>query len=139
VSQETPQLRNRRRIYVPIADPPPYSVPYTLANGESDSGGSWAALDPTTGNFDWQVAAPGEAAALGPASKANGVVFVGDMAASQENMFALEAATGRRLWSFAAEGSVNASPAIVEGVLYWGSGYHNGSSHKLYAFSLGGQ
>jgi polyvinyl alcohol dehydrogenase (cytochrome) len=127
------------RIYVPLADPSPYSVPYKLANGESDSGGSWAALDPGTGKFDWQVATPGDAAALGPASEANGVVFVGDMASSQANMFALEAATGNQLWSFAAEGSVNAAPAIVEGNVYWGSGYHAGSSHKLYAFSLGRQ
>ena len=127
------------RIYVPIADPPQYSLPYTLANGESDTGGSWAALDPATGNFDWQVATPGDATALGPPSEADGVVFVGDMASSQENMFALDAATGNRLWSFAAEGSVNASPAIVEGVVYWGSGYQRGSSTKLYAFSLGGQ
>ena len=128
-----------KRIYVPIADPPPYSVPYTLANGENDSGGSWAALDPPTGNFDWQVATPGDAPALGPASEADGVVFVGDMAPAQANMFALEAATGRQLWSFAAEGVVNASPAIVEGIVYWGSGYHGGPSQKLYAFSLGGQ
>ncbi len=126
------------RVYVPIADPSPYSVPYKLANGESDSGGSWAALDPSTGNFDWQVATPGDAAALGPASEANGIVFVGDMAVSQANMFALEAATGKQLWSFAAEGSVNAAPAIVNGTLYWGSGYHTGSSRKFYAFSLGG-
>lgn len=127
------------RIYVPIADPTPYSVPYTLANGESDSGGSWAALNPSTGSFDWQVATPGDAAALGPASEANGVVYVGDMASSGPNMFALEAATGAQLWSFAAEGSVNAAPAIVKGVLYWGSGYQKASSHTLYAFSLGGR
>jgi polyvinyl alcohol dehydrogenase (cytochrome) len=127
------------RIYVPIADPTPYSVPYTLANGESDNGGSWAALNPSTGSFDWQVATPGDAAALGPASEANGVVYVGDMASSGRNMFALEAATGTQLWSFAAEGSVNAAPAIVKGVLYWGSGYHAASSHTLYAFALGGR
>jgi len=66
------------------------------------------------------------------------VVFAGTMTASAANMFALEAATGKQLWSFAAEGDVNAAPAIVEGVLYWGSGYHSGSSHKFYAFSLGG-
>jgi len=127
------------RVYVPLADPSPYSVPYKLANGESDSGGSWAALNPSTGTFDWQVATPGDATALGPASEANGIVFVGDMASSQDNMFALEAATGRQLWSFAAEGSVNAAPAIVDGTLYWGSGYHSGSSHKFYAFSLSGR
>jgi polyvinyl alcohol dehydrogenase (cytochrome) len=126
------------RVYVPLADPPPFSVPYTLAGGGEDHGGSWAALDPSTGKFDWQVPTPGEAAALGPASVADGVVFVGDMAASQPNMFALEAATGKQLWSFAAEGDVNAAPAIVEGIVYWGSGYQSGSSHKFYAFSLGG-
>jgi polyvinyl alcohol dehydrogenase (cytochrome) len=126
------------RIYVPLADPSPYSIPYTLANGESDMGGSWAALDPSTGAFDWQVATPADAAALGPASEANGVVYVGDMSATGQNMFALDAATGAQLWSFAAEGSVNAAPAIVNGVLYWGAGYHTASSHKLYAFSLDG-
>jgi polyvinyl alcohol dehydrogenase (cytochrome) len=126
------------RIYVPIADPSPYSIPYTLANGEKAFGGSWAALDPGTGNFDWQVATPADAAALGPASEANGIVFVGDMASSERNMFALDAATGQRLWSFAAEGSVNAAPAIVGGVVYWGSGYQSGSSHTFYAFSRGG-
>jgi polyvinyl alcohol dehydrogenase (cytochrome) len=126
------------RIYVPISNPPPYSVPYKLANGESDTGGSWAALDPSTGSFDWQVAAPGDAPALGPASEADGIVFVGDMSSTEENMFALEASTGRKLWSFAAEGSVNAAPAIVNGVVYWGSGYHSGSSHEFYAFSRGG-
>jgi polyvinyl alcohol dehydrogenase (cytochrome) len=127
------------RVYVPLADPVPYSVPYTLANGESDIGGSWAALDPSTGKFDWQVPTPGDAAALGPASEADGIVFVGDMASSQDNMFALEAATGKQLWSFAAEGSVNAAPAIVNGTVYWGSGYHAGSSDSFYAFSLNGR
>ncbi|HEY4426854.1 MAG TPA: PQQ-binding-like beta-propeller repeat protein [Solirubrobacteraceae bacterium] len=127
------------RIYVPIADPSRFSVPYTLANGESDTGGSWAALDPGTGGFDWQVATPGDAAALGPASEADGVVYVGDMASAGPNMFALSAATGTRLWSFAAEGSVNSAPAIVDGVLYWGSGYHTAGSHTFYAFSLGGR
>jgi len=53
-------------------------------------------------------------------------------------MFALEAATGKQLWSFAAEGSVNAAPAIVEGSVYWGSGYQSGPGQSLYAFSLGG-
>jgi polyvinyl alcohol dehydrogenase (cytochrome) len=126
------------RVYVPLSDPPPYSVPYTLAGGESDHGGSWAALDPATGHFDWQVATPGDAPALGPASAADGVVFAGTMTASAPNMFALEAATGKLLWSFMAEGDVNAAPAIVAGTLYWGSGYHSGASHKLYAISLGG-
>jgi polyvinyl alcohol dehydrogenase (cytochrome) len=53
-------------------------------------------------------------------------------------MYAMDPATGKVLWSFASGGSVNSSPAIVGGVVYWGSGYHGGggitSNNKLYAF-----
>ena len=38
-------------------------------------------------------------------------------------MFALDAATGRVLWSYPSGGSVNAGPVIVDVVVYWGSGY----------------
>ena len=38
-------------------------------------------------------------------------------------MFALDARTGKIVWSFAAGSSVNAGPAVVDGVVYWGSGY----------------
>jgi polyvinyl alcohol dehydrogenase (cytochrome) len=137
------------RIYVPEADPPTQAPPieYKLAGGESVAGGSWAALNPNTGAFDWQVPAPGGASALGPPSATDGVVFVGSMASTEANMFALEAATGRQLWSYRAEGSVNAGPAIVGGVVYWGSGYARfgreeptwTTSHKLYAFSIEGK
>jgi polyvinyl alcohol dehydrogenase (cytochrome) len=128
------------RIYVPESDA--FGYPYELENGEQDSGGSWAALNPGTGAIEWQVGTPGGAAALGPASEANGVVFVGSTASSADNMFALEASTGKQLWSFTAEGSVNAAPAIANGYVYWGSGYaHLGlpgweTSHTFYAFAL---
>jgi Bacterial Ig-like domain (group 3)/FG-GAP-like repeat/Putative Ig domain/FG-GAP repeat len=59
-------------------------------------------------------------------------------------MYALDAATGATLWSFIAPGSVNAAPAVVNGTLYWGTGYHNfpataplgTASNTFYAFSL---
>ena len=59
-------------------------------------------------------------------------------------MYALDAATGATLWSFKAPGSVNAAPAVVNGTLYWGTGYHNflpqnpvgTSSNRFYAFAL---
>jgi len=38
-------------------------------------------------------------------------------------MYALDAATGRMLWSFPAAGSVNAGPAVANGTVYWGDGY----------------
>ncbi|HUB74069.1 MAG TPA: PQQ-binding-like beta-propeller repeat protein [Solirubrobacteraceae bacterium] len=137
------------RIYVPEADPNVFgpAIEYELADGEKVAGGSWAALEPATGAFDWQVATPGGAAALAPPSAADGVVFVGSMAsaAGEANMLALEAATGKTLWSFQAEGSVVAGPAIVDGTVYWGDGYGRfglkqwTGAHTLYAFSLEGK
>jgi hypothetical protein len=54
-------------------------------------------------------------------------------------MYALDAQTGRILWSFASGGSVIDGPSIVNGVLYWGSGYRRIGgigNNKLYAFSV---
>ena len=56
-----------QRIYVPLANS--YHTLYTLAGGQSAKPGSWAALDPATGKFDWQVPTPdGTALAIGAAS-----------------------------------------------------------------------
>src|SRR5262249_60741295 len=67
----------------------------------------------------------------GPVSVANGVVYVGSMVGfpgatlGNPTMFALDARTGKQLWSFVSGGSVNSSPAIVGGRLFWGSGFSN--------------
>jgi outer membrane protein assembly factor BamB len=47
----------------------------------------------------------------------NGVVFVG----SGDNVYALKASTGAKLWSFATGGVVESSPAVANGVVYVGS------------------
>ena len=131
-------------IYAPLANSD--NKPYTLANGQSSTGGSYAALDPATGKIDWQVPTPGNGSAwgIGPASAANGVVFVGDSAGGgSDNMFALAAGNGKILWSFAASGSVWSGPAIANGVVYWGSGYGRfavpNTENKFYAFSINGK
>ena len=134
-----------KRVYVAEADP--FGVPYTLLGGAPGAGGSWAALYPPTGAIEWQTAVPGGNAALGPVSTANGVVYAASMDPNpgDPDMFALDAANGQILWSFSAGSSVNAAPAIVNGVVYWGSGYaHLGAAlpftgnDQFYAFSLGG-
>jgi polyvinyl alcohol dehydrogenase (cytochrome) len=59
-------------------------------------------------------------------------------------MYALDASSGNTLWSFQAAGSVNAAPAVANGVVYWGSGYHNfpktdpvgTASNQFYVFAL---
>lgn len=110
--------------------------------GQTCTAGSWAALDPSDGHILWQTCDPQGAPDTGAVSVANGVVFAGSMAETGNNMYALDAATGAILWSFASGGSVAAGPAIVAGSVYWGSGYsHFGlgsSSKKLYAFGVPG-
>jgi polyvinyl alcohol dehydrogenase (cytochrome) len=131
------------RIYVPISNSS--SQTYTLQpSGLRVNSGSWAALDPATGQFLWQTATPGTCSrpessvirgcmASGPASAANGVLFVGSMdtAPSNPTMFALDAQTGKILWSFPSTRSIIAAPAIVGNFVYWGSG-----TNKLFAFSF---
>ncbi len=139
---------DNQRIYVAISNTA--QRPYTLQpSGMSWNGGSWAALDPATGAILWQVPDPGystvhsanHALSMGPVTVANGVVYVASMSGY---MYGLDAATGATLWSFKAPGSVNSAPAIVNGVLYWGTGYHNfpagapigTASNTFYAFAL---
>lgn len=77
----------------------------------------------------------------------NGVVYAPSMAggATDNNMFALDAATGATRWSFPAGGSVNAGASIANDTVFWGSGYSNlgipgmTANNKFYAFSLNGK
>jgi polyvinyl alcohol dehydrogenase (cytochrome) len=148
------------RIYASITNH--HHIPYRLTeNGvisnTTVTGGSWAALDPATGVILWQTADPqfetlpaplGVVGVwdLAPVSVANGVLYASSMAklATQNQMFALDAATGEILWQFAAGSSVNSGPAIVDGSVYWGSGYsrsgvEGSGNNRFYAFSIGGK
>ncbi|HEY7172377.1 MAG TPA: PQQ-binding-like beta-propeller repeat protein [Vicinamibacterales bacterium] len=142
------------RIYVPITNQ--HHIPYQLTKrgrltNTMVTGGSWAALDATTGTILWQTADPQEEVLptgtvgvwdLAPVSVANGVMYGASMAKSGNQMYLLDAENGTILWQFEAGSSVNAGPAIVDGSAYWGSGYGrsaegNGNT-KFYAFSIHG-
>jgi polyvinyl alcohol dehydrogenase (cytochrome) len=54
-------------------------------------------------------------------------------------MYALDATTGNILWNFASGGTVLDGPSIVDGALYWGSGYREidgTGNNKVFAFTL---
>ena len=147
------------RIYASITNH--HHIPYKLTeNGvignTTVTGGSWAALDPITGKIIWQTAdpqvetLPGVGVVgvwdLAPVTVANGVLYASSMAklANQNQMFALDAATGRILWEFGAGSSVNSGPAVADGSVYWGSGYsrsgvEGSGNNRFYAFSIGGR
>jgi polyvinyl alcohol dehydrogenase (cytochrome) len=143
------------RIYVPVSNSS--GLPYAPPSGVTTNGGSWAALDPKTGKIMWQTATPGTCIslirtsagcmALGPASVAGGVVFAGSMDTNKADptMFALDASSGKILWSFIAGSPVVAGPAIVGNSVYWGSGPTTllatnlgfPSNNQLFKFSIG--
>ncbi|MCK2217106.1 PQQ-binding-like beta-propeller repeat protein [Actinomadura sp. ATCC 31491] len=136
-----------RRVYVGIGNAEHEEYEITGADGTTTTtdGGSWAALDATTGRILWQVADPYGTLDLGFISAAGGVVFAGGINGEADSMFALDAATGRILWRYRSGGAVIGGAAIVAGTVYWGSGYWFGlcsdgtyacaQNNKLYAFS----
>ena len=64
-----------------------------------------------------------------PPAVANGVVFTGS---ADGNMYALDAATGAKLWSFITAGIGDSTPAVANGKVYVSS------PGGVYAFGLGG-
>jgi len=127
------------RIYVAIANAGKQA--WRLEHsGQSVNGGFWSALDATTGRILWQTADPASAIDMGAVTTANGVVYVGS-ADAVGTMYALDAGNGRILWSFASGGSTICGPAVVDGGVYWGSGYAKTAgfgttgNNKLYAFA----
>ena len=60
-----------------------------------------------------------------------GVVYAG---ATASGLYALDAATGHQLWSFPVSASVICGPSVVNGTVYWGTGYGGPPVNKLYAF-----
>ncbi len=138
------------RIYVAEADTSgqPYPVGGSgPAAGQTITGGSWAALDAATGKILWQTPDPQAAADTGFVTAANGVVYAGSDAATGTNMYALATGTGQILWRFASGGSVSGGASVVDGTVFWGSGYCGGpcqdagsppgNNNKLYAFAAG--
>jgi len=126
------------RIYVAIANSD--HLPYTLVpSGQQITWGAWSALDVATGKILWQTADPTPGAIdRGSVSVANGVMYAGSNAGQ---MYALEASTGNILWSFESGGTVLDGPSIVNGTVYWGSGYREiqgTGNNKVFAFSLSG-
>jgi polyvinyl alcohol dehydrogenase (cytochrome) len=83
----------------------------------------------------------GGASVNGPLVVVNGVLFAGSMDTAG-TMFAFDAATGEMLWSYPSGATVYGSPAVVDGVVYWGAGYPSrlgfgNSIKKLFAFEVG--
>jgi polyvinyl alcohol dehydrogenase (cytochrome) len=135
-----------KRVYVAIADLELRKYQLGPDYKTEHRGGSWAALDAATGAVIWQVPETGKnplvpslpAASSAALTVANGVVYAGSQSG---DMVALDAATGATLWKYHTRGTVMDGPSVVDGWLYWGSGYNNlvitgKPDNKVYAFAL---
>jgi polyvinyl alcohol dehydrogenase (cytochrome) len=134
-----------KRIYASIGNLKHESITVNSPSGKmTTTGGIWAAVDAATGEVLWRTADPQNTLDTVAMSEANGVVYAGSLAGSGTNMYALDAATGEIKWSFGSGGAVVSGAAIVDGSVYWGTGYHtrklglpyDGDKHKLYAFAV---
>jgi polyvinyl alcohol dehydrogenase (cytochrome) len=134
-----------KRIYVSIGNLDHKSIEVDTPDGKSTTtGGIWAAVDAATGKVLWRTADPQQAMDTVAMSEANGIVYAGSLAGSGTTMYALDAANGAIKWKFASGGSVVSGASVVDGTVFWGSGYHtkalglpyDGHNQKLYAFSV---
>ena len=92
--------------------------------------GNVHALNAHTGAKLWSYAIGGQVN-WSSAAVANGVVYIGS---EDSNVYALNASTGALLWSYATGNYVESSPAVANGMVYFGTGYYG--AHTLYAFGL---
>jgi polyvinyl alcohol dehydrogenase (cytochrome) len=110
---------------------------WTLKDGSTTTAGGWASLDAKTGSVLWTTKDPLGSRAEAAVSGANGVIFGCNLDFFRGTMYALDARTGKPLWSFDSGGSCNAGPSIADGMVFWGTGTFSGTGpKKVYAFSL---
>ncbi|HVS05282.1 MAG TPA: PQQ-binding-like beta-propeller repeat protein [Candidatus Dormibacteraeota bacterium] len=92
-----------------------------LVYAGTNTSGAVYAFDVKTGAIRWSFQTAGHNVWAGP-SVAGGVVYVGG---DDQNLYALDAGTGAKLWSFSAGTPIVNPPAVVNGVVYLGAGALN--------------
>lgn len=90
--------------------------------GNAYFSGSWgrsaSSIDMRTGKTNWKVNVDGEVESR--PGYLNGIVYI--TAEESMTLFALNATTGETIWKFAeAKGTVNGSPSIAAGIVYFGA------------------
>lgn len=122
---------------------------WTLADGSTTTAGGWAALDAKSGAVRWTTKDPLGSRAEAAVSGANGVVFGCNLDQVNGTMYALDAKTGKVLWSYnsgsgtspfvsGVYGACMAGPSIADGMVYWGTGAFQGAPgpKKLLGFGF---
>jgi len=116
-----------------------FSQPWTLPGNGLTYAGIFSAIDSATGAVRWQTANPSGATAGAAAAVANGVMYA---CSGSGAMYALNTRTGAVLWSFESGSPCGSGASIVDGTVYWGTGYAQGlggppiGTTGVYAFGI---
>ncbi|KAM7508051.1 hypothetical protein LguiA_018504 [Lonicera macranthoides] len=120
VHGEQPQTR---RGYTPILPANSDGQDFTLApSNTTTTGGGWVAMNARTGQTLWSTTDPNNDQANGPLTVANGVVFAGSTYKTGP-IYAIDAITGKILWSNVTGATVFGGISVSDGCIYVGSGY----------------
>ena len=110
------------RVYTNIVNSD--SKNFTLKPSEKNTtAGGWVAIEAGTGKILWSTANPSNATSNGPVTIANGVLFAGSTHATGL-VYAMDAASGKILWSHNTGATVFGGASVSSGCIYVGSGYH---------------
>ncbi|KAK1572110.1 hypothetical protein Q3G72_027755 [Acer saccharum] len=92
---------------------------------------STVAMDARNGRILWSTADPSNALAFGPVTLANGVLFAGSTHGKGQ-IYAMNAKTGKVLWSYDTGGTVYGEMSVRNGCIYIGNGYTTKNSKSLH-------
>ncbi|PKH47998.1 hypothetical protein CRG98_050380, partial [Punica granatum] len=110
-----------RRVYTNIVNSNRVSFKLAPSN-QTSTAGAWVALDTNSGEILWTTANPGNDTTQAPVSVANDVVFVGSVAPNGP-IYAMDARTGKILWSYNTGATVYGGISVSYGCIYVGNGY----------------
>ncbi|KAK7394521.1 hypothetical protein VNO78_15050 [Psophocarpus tetragonolobus] len=120
---------DEKRVYTNIVNSDAKNFTLAPSNKITTAGG-WVAMDANNGRVLWSTANPSNSTAYGPVSVANEVVFAGSTD-RMGSIYAIDAKSGKILWSYKTGGSVYGGISISNGCIYVGHGYN-----VAYGFSL---
>ncbi|XAR71218.1 Polyvinyl alcohol dehydrogenase (cytochrome) [Bertholletia excelsa] len=110
-----------KRVYTNIANS--LRLNFTLVPyNKTTTAGGWVAMDANDGRILWSVADPANTTVFGPVTVANGVIFAGS-SYREGPVYALNARTGKVLWSYNTGATVYGGASVSDGCVYIGSGY----------------
>ncbi|KAK9121850.1 hypothetical protein Syun_019467 [Stephania yunnanensis] len=110
-----------KRVYTNIANSNGISFKFTHSNINTTAG-AWVAMDAVTRKILWSIANPLDFPSNAPVKVANGVLFSGSPD-PQGAVFAMDASSGRILWSYNTNATIYGGASISHGCVYLGNGY----------------